>query len=129
MIEIPYSELAEFKLFPSYLAYLTSQFNYPLEIIEAETCYQVSFQEEREAERGMLLYNIFKENIKLNHTTTRKLNNDEFVDFLEWCYTNINSGWLIFEYNSLPDLFEWNVEIPIFVESLEEMVLLKLKWC
>ena len=63
----------------------------------------------------------------------RKLNHEEFADFHEWCYNNIESGWLIYEFNDLPyqqlSLFKTSIEVPIFVESEEEMVLLKLKWC
>ncbi len=87
----------------------------------------MSFKEEREAQRALSLFDVFKNNIRMNNTTTRKLTNEEFLNFHEWCYTNIRSGWIIYEYNEI--LFSWLLEIPIFVESEEEMVLLKLKWC
>ena len=128
-VQIPYSELAEYKIFSQYVFYLISQFDYPLNIEETAKFYEISFKEEREAKRAMALFDVFKNNTKLNNTVTRHLTNKEFIDFHEWCYNNIRSGWLIYEYNCLPNLFDWSLEVPIFVESEEEMVLLKLKWC
>ena len=125
---IPYSELAEFSGFAQYIFYLISQFDYELFIEETVQFYEMSFKEKREAQRALSLFDVFKDNIKMDNTTTRKLTNEEFLNFYEWCYTNIRSGWLIYEYNEISN-FNWTREIPIFVESEEEMVLLKLKWC
>ena len=128
-IRIPYSELAEFDEFSSYLAYLISQFDYQLNIIEAVKCYEIYFKEERESQRALTLYNVWIAKKVMGNTVTRKLTKEEFLDFHEWCYNNIESAWLIYEYNEMPNLFTWEIEVPIFVESEEEMVLLKLKWC
>ncbi len=129
MVQIPYSELAEFGLFTQYIVHLISQFDYELYIEETVHFYEMSFKEEREAQRAIALFDVFKENIRFENTVTRKLTNEEFLKFYEWCYNNIRSGWLIYDYNQIPNLFDWSLEIPIFVESNEEMVMLKLKWC
>lgn len=108
------------------MGYLISQFDYELLIEETTQFYEISFKEKREAQRAFSLFDVFNKNTKLSNTITRKLTNEEFVDFHEWCYNNIISGWLIYEYN---DILDCSLEVPIFVESEEEMVLLKLKWC
>lgn len=109
--------------------YLISQFHYELLIEETVKFYEISFKLKREAQRALSLFDVFKKNIRMDYTVTRKLTNEEFLNFHKWCYNNIRSAWLIYEYNVLPNLFSWSLEIPIFVGSEEEMVLLKLKWC
>ena len=127
-VQIPYRELAEYERFSEYIFYLISQFTY-LNHVETVKFYEMSFKEEREAQRALALFGVFKNDIKMDNTVTRKLTKEEFLVFHEWCYNNIRSGWIIYGLSGISDQFEWSMEIPIFVESMEEMVMLKLKWC